>query len=106
MGDLMGLYGLLRHFSEDRVPADARIAAELRNFQLACQAVDILVAAKKRRVSVRSAGDQLRVVLEQHMQSHVEAHGNGRVRPKGHWGFDIAECMLQDDFLLDAFLSL
>ena len=103
MGDLMGLYGLLRHFSEGRVPADRRIAAELHNFQLACQAVDILVAAKKRRVPLRSAGDQLRVVLEQHMQSHVKASGNGRVRPKGHWGFDIAECMQQDEFLLDAF---
>ena len=103
MGDLMGLYGLLRHYSEDRVPADRRIAAELHNMQLACKAVDILIAAKKRRTTLRSAGQQLEAVLEQHMRSHVEASGNARVRPKSHWAFDIAECMQQDEFLLDAF---
>ena len=103
MGDLMGLYGLLRHYSEDRVPADRRIAAELHNMQLACKAVDILIAAKKRRTTLRSAGQQLEAVLEQHMRSHVEASGSARVRPKSHWAFDIAECMQQDEFLLDAF---
>ena len=103
MGDLMGLYGLLRHYSEDRVPADRRIAAELHNMQLACKAIDILIAAKKRRTTLRSAGQQLEMVLEQHVRSHVEASGNARVRPKSHRAFDIAECMKQDEFLLDAF---
>ena len=103
MGDLMGLYGLLRHFSEVRIPADRRLAAELHHMQLACKAVDILMAAKKRRITVRSAGQQLQLLLEQHMRSHVETSGNARVRPKGHWAFDIAEGMQSDEFLLDSF---
>ena len=103
MSDLLGLYGLLRHFVETRVPADRRIAAEVDNFHLVCKAVDLLLAAKKRRVPVRDAGRQLLALLQQHLQKHVEAHGNGRVRPKTHWAFDIAECMQQDEMLLDAF---
>jgi hypothetical protein len=29
--------------------------------------------------------------------------GNGRVAPKFHWAFDIAECMVADGFVVDAF---
>ena len=105
MGDLLGLYGLLRHFVEARLPADGRIGAEVDNFQMACKAVDLLVAAKKRRVPVRAAGRQLQALLAQHLQAHLLSHGASRVRPKTHLAFDIAECMQQDDMLVDAFTT-
>ena len=82
MSDLLGLYGLLRHFVEARLPEDRRMAAEVYNFQLVCKAVDLLLAAKKRRVPVRAAGRQLHALLEQHLQRHVQTHGTSRVRPK------------------------
>ena len=104
MSELLGLYALLRHFVESRVPQDRRIAAEVYNFHLVCKAVDIVLSVKKRRVSVRDGGRQLQAVLEQHLQSHVRTSGNGRVRPKTHCGFDIAECMQQDEMLLDCFM--
>ena len=63
MSDLLGLYGLLRHFVEARLPADGRIGAEVWYFQMVCKAVDLLVAAKKRRVPVRAAGRQLQALL-------------------------------------------
>ena len=127
MSDLLGLYGLLRHFVEDRVPrmteaegaprmteaegtpriteADGRIAAEVRNFMLACKAVDLLVAAKRRQIPVRDAGHLLLATLQQHLESHVQSSGNRRVRPKSHWSFDVAQCMIQDGFLFDCFTT-
>ena len=36
MSDLLGLYGLLRHFVKVRNPADDRVAAELHVFSLSC----------------------------------------------------------------------
>ena len=107
MGDLLGLYGVLRHFveiSEHR--DDARIAAEVQNFFLVCKAVDLLLAAKRRRIPVPDAGRQLLTLLELHLESHMKAHGgNGRVRPKTHWAFDIAQCMMSDDYLMDTFTT-
>ena len=85
MSDLLGLYGLLRHFVEARLPADGRIGAEVHNFQMVCKAVDLLVAAKKRRVPVRAAGRQLQALLAQHLQAHLLSHGASRVRPKTIW---------------------
>ena len=82
MSDLLGLYCLLRHFVEVRLPEDRRMAAEVYNFQLVCKAVDLLLAAKKRRVPVRAAGRQLHALLEQHLQRHVQTHGAIRARPK------------------------
>ena len=43
-------------------------------------------------------------LLEQQLCLRVQSLGNTRVKPKHHWCFDIAECMLQGDpMLLDAF---
>ena len=103
MGDLLGLYALLRHFVESRVPDTSSIVEEVHLFQLTCKAVDLVLAAKKRRVDVREAGAQLLLVLEEHLKLHVKVHGNGRVAPKFHWAFDIAECMVADGFVVDAF---
>ena len=51
------------------------------------------------------AGRQLLTLLQQHVEGHLKAHGNGRVRPKTHWGFDIAECMVQDELLVDSLIT-
>ena len=106
MGDLVSLYGLLRHFVEvSACRDDARIAVEIYNFKLVCSAVDLLIATKRRQLPIQDAGRQLLVVLERHLQSHVAAHGNRRVRPKTHWAFDVAQCMVDDDYLMDAFTT-
>ena len=105
MSDLLGMYGVLRHWTEVRMPADPRIAAEVYNFQLVCKAVDILMMVKKRRLAVPDGGRQLQVLLAKHLESHVKTSGTRRVRPNTHWAFDVAECMEQDDDLLDCFAT-
>ena len=103
MSELLGLYALLRHFLESRVPPRSAIAHDIHLFALASKAVDLILAAKKRRVRVAEAGAELLSVLEQYMRLRVEARGNRRITPKSHWAFDIAQCMVADDFLVDAF---
>ena len=104
MGELLGLYGLLRHFVEARCATDNRVAAELRIFQLTCKAVDMILAAKRNRLPLRDVGEKLMHLLEQQLRLRVQTLGNARVKPKHHWCFDIAECMLQGDpMLLDTF---
>ena len=103
MSELLGLYGLLRHFVEVRVVDHTLIAEEVYLFGLTCKALDLLLAAKKRRMDVREAGRQLLLVLEEHLQSHVRVHGDRLVIPKSHWAFDIAQCMVVDGFVVDAF---
>ena len=101
MSDLLGLYGMLRHFvclhSSDAIREDVHL------FDLACRAVDLVLQAKKRRVPVREAGRQLLAVLEEYMQQRAKLRGSRGVVPKHHWAFDIAECMVSDGFLVDAF---
>ena len=67
MSDMLGLYGLLRHFVEVRAPTDDGIAVQLRIFQLGCASIDLLLLAKKHRVAVRQAGAKLQALLEEHM---------------------------------------
>ena len=86
MSELLGLCGLLRHFVEVRVVDHTLIAEEVYLFGLTCKALDLLLAAKKRRMDVREAGRQLLLVLEEHLQSHVRAHGDRLVIPKKPFG--------------------
>ena len=103
MSDLMGLYGLLRHFVETRCPADARIAPQLRLFAMSCKAVDMLLEAKRGLVALRELSEPLTQLLEKQMQ--LRQRLSARVVPKHHWAFDIAECFSLTDIpmLLDTF---
>ena len=104
MSELLGLYALLRHFVEVRAPQDPRIAAAVHNFMLACKDVDLVLAAKRKRVPVSAAGRQLAATMEQLLRGHTSSHGNSLVKPKFHWAFDIAEGMVQDDHIMDSFV--
>ena len=103
MSELMGLYGLLRHFVETRCPADARIAPQLRLFAMSCKAVDMLLEAKRGLVALRELCEPLTQLLEKQMQ--LRQRLSARVVPKHHWAFDIAECFSQTELpiLLDTF---
>ena len=73
---------MMRHFVDLRTPDHTRITEEVNLFKLTCQALDLVLAAKKRRVGVREAGRQLLSVLEEHLQQHVKVHGSRRILPK------------------------
>ena len=86
---------------------DPRLRDVVDNFLLVCKAVDLLLAVKRRRLRPKEAGDQLLATLQAHLANHLKtnAGGSNRLRPKTHWGFDIAECLMTDDVLIDAFTT-
>ena len=107
MSQFLGLYGLLRHFVEVSAGRDHRLRDLVYNFMLVCKALDLLLAAKRRRLPPKAAGEQLMATLQAHLASHMRTHAGGddRVRPKTHWGFDVAECLQRDDFVFDCFAT-
>jgi len=102
--EMIGLYGLLRHYMETRVPPDPRLERVKLNFLLIAKVVDIFLLAKRRAMPMREASEKARAALIAHLRNHKALHGNTRVKPKTHWAFDVCETMLMDDFFMDAFI--
>lgn len=68
-----------------------------------------IIAAKYGRLHFSKAAQQLRQELRDHMVLHLACHGEGNVKPKHHWMWDVAD-QLQEDaeqgfpFLIDMFV--
>lgn len=103
--ELLGMYGLLRHFVETRIPADdERVALQVASFYACCKTVDIIKAAKAGTVDLQTAATLLRAALEDHLTKHIAAYGRTHIRPKHHWMFDVAEQWLSAPLVFDAFI--
>ena len=102
--ELLGLYGLLRHFVEIRVGENVAIAAELLSFKAACEALDLIMIAKRGVAPAAEAGSQLQLALVKHMRLHIAAYGTQFIRPKHHWQLDMSEQVGRDGCVLDAFI--
>ena len=50
------------------------------------------------------AGVMVRTCLEKHMVVLKQEYGEDRVKPKHHWAFDIADQLMRDTWLFDAFV--
>ena len=102
MSQLLSLYRILDHFISMRVVSGGPLEKQVLAFKQVSSAVDLLLAVKHRRSKARSTGQLLTGILEQHMKLLHEL-GAARITPKYHWAFDVAECLMMDDFLVDAF---
>ncbi len=106
--ELLGLYALLRHFKDvNLVDVPDELQPALTSFNSACESLDIILAAKRRRLPMREAAVRLRASAERHMANHLAAYGTEHVTPKFHWQFDIAYQMERDadfEFLPDEFI--
>lgn len=102
--ELLGLYGLLRHFVEVEVGRPDEIRAELASFHAACRVVDCMLLAKRRLIDPAAAARQLDDAVQSHLALHVAAYGTGELKPKHHWLLDIPSQVLRDGCVLDAFV--
>ena len=96
--ELLGVYGLVRHFVEHRLaPAtDDDTKKCLESFKALCQAVDIILLAKRGLASVDVASDSLAVALARFSRLHRAAYGDDNIRPKHHWLLDIPPQLKRD----------
>lgn len=93
--ELLGLYGLLRHFAETVVHDDS-VEDERRAFLSACRSLDVILLAKRGRMSVAHAAGKLRESHSEYMALDFRIHGTQNVKPKTHWTFDIADQLEED----------
>jgi len=101
--ELIGAYGLVRYFVEQRPPTrNDTIRKCLASFNALCAAVDIILTAKRGLARVQDAADALDVSLRRFMQLHIVAYGDGHIKPKHHWLLDVPNQFRRDSLIIDA----
>jgi hypothetical protein len=93
--ELLGLYGLLRHFMDTMVPNDV-LLPELASFRALCEYLDTIVMAKRGIANPLQAASALQAQVARHLDLHVQAYGTRHVRPKHHWNMDLAQQWQRD----------
>ena len=103
--ELLALYGLLQHWVEVAVPDDPRLGHARECFRKSCAAVDLILQVKRRRVRGAEVSQEVTELLEEHLALLIHCHGLEHVKPKHHWGFDVAEQLATcGHHLMDAFI--
>lgn len=102
--ELLGLYGLLRHFVEINVPAGGGSVLARDAFFAACGVVDLLLEAKRVNTAPGDAATRLETATVRYLDLHIQAHGTGWVRPKHHWMLDIPAQVRRSGCIIDAFV--
>lgn len=102
--ELLGLYGLLRHFIETRVGSPEDLSAKRTSFDAVCLCLDLILMAKRGLASCREVAPRLLQASCRHLQLHIAAYGDSHIKPKHHWALDIAEQLRAHDCVLDAFI--
>jgi hypothetical protein len=102
--ELLSLYGLLRYLVAAKVERLPELAAQLASFDAACDAIDLILAAKRGEMSIPDAAAALQAGLRRHMELHIAAYGIAGVRPKHHWLQDVPAQLARDQMVLDTFV--
>ena len=102
--EMLGAYGLMRHFVEVRIPEHESIAAAMASFKAACAVMDVIKATNYGRIPLADAPQLMRVAVTDFMSKHSHAYGREYVRPKHHWLFDIADQWEGTSLIVDCFI--
>jgi hypothetical protein len=102
--ELLGLFGLLRHFAETCVGESEDVAKEMASFNALSECLGLILLAKRGMLHLGDAGARLKAASENHLRLHIAAYGTGFVVPKHHWQLDVADQLGRDGCVLDAFI--
>jgi hypothetical protein len=102
--EMLGVYGLLRHFVECRVRSTPDLALKRESFFAACKVMDLLLTAKRVLARIEDAVAALKAATEDFLVKHKLAYGLANVKPKHHWQLDVPEQIRRDGLVLDAFV--
>jgi hypothetical protein len=102
--ELLGLYGLLRHFVEVYVADEPAIRTQRQSFDALCEWLDLLIDVKRGLVSPLLGAPRLRTLGERQLQLHLTAYGTEAVLPKHHWFLDLPQQLERDGCVIDAFV--
>lgn len=102
--ELLGVYGILRHFVDTMLPPRPDISENVRSFYACCKVIDILQAIKHRGKTTREMANQLRTAVCEHLALHQTVYGTTHLIPKHHYLHDICDQAFRDPVLLDMFV--
>jgi hypothetical protein len=102
--ELLGLYGLLRHYVEVHVGHVAGLEPQRASFDAACNVLDSLLSIKRSLIPARAAARRLTEAVVAHLELHKLAYGTVFVRPKHHWLLDVPAQIFRDGCVVDAFV--
>lgn len=102
--ELLGLYGMLRHYVATRVPHLPELEAKRKSFQAICACVDLIMSCKHGMIQPGDASRELKAATAAHMRLHIAAYGEGLIKPKNHWQMDVPAQIAEDGCIVDAFL--
>jgi len=83
--ELLGLYGLMRHFVHENAAGLSSLSAQKESFEPACRCLDMARLAKRGVADPREVAQRLEDALATHLRLHILAYGTSGVRPKHHW---------------------
>ena len=102
--ELLGLYGMLRHFVEVKIDVCDALAAHRASFEAACDVVDVILLCKRRVVDIAEGAAALERAVAKHMTLHRLAYGDIHLKPKHHWMMHIGQQLQRDSCIVDAFV--
>jgi hypothetical protein len=101
--ELLGLYALIRHYVETKVPNDRAPLAQA-SFDACCKCVDIINWARHGRITTAEAAPMLKAAVQDYIRKHKAAYGKDHLIPKHAWLWDIVSQMERDIEVLDMFV--
>ena len=102
--ELLGVYGLLRHFVECNIMRLPGLVQHIDSFLAACRSLDLLLAAKRVLDDPSELGQALELQVSHYIALHKAAYGTALMKPKFHWTLDIPSQICRDRMVLDAFV--
>jgi len=101
--ELLGVYGLLRHFFE-RTHATPETLPMRRSFFAVCDMLDLILSAKFKLVEAGDVWMRLEAATVTFLTLHKLAYGARWLKPKHHWQLDVPRQIFRDGLVLDAFV--
>jgi len=102
--EILGLYGMLRHYVETRVPQRPSLSKQRASFEACCDVLDVVLMCKRGLVDIEDGARALDVAFRRHFELHLAAYSDENVRPKNHWMGHIAGQIRRHRCVVDAFV--
>ena len=103
--ECLGAYALIRHFVETRIGDSPDIIKQKNSFLAACAVLDLILLTKQQNLAnPRTTSRELRKALALHFELHLQAYGEGEIKPKHHWNLHVPDQLHRDGVILDAFI--
>lgn len=102
--ELLGVYGLVRHFCTMRWTPTPAVELPYASFLQACKLVDVILDCKSQAIPQAQIASRIRAAIGRFFDAHKAAYGSSHFLPKHHWLWDVAQQAIDTPHILDNFI--